>query len=200
MSFKKRVEKSHGPVELSPGTLGAWIIGIIDVGTQPYEFNGVPGDPRQRLWIVIDIPKQPGNENGPMLFSHDCVFSFHESSNLRDYYEGVFGVTLEDGTEVDPRDLLGKECTIQVKKTKGGWPTITAMLGATRGSKLPKTNRKPMAWSIDDLKVPQIPKELDWIPAAYGHTIDSTLIESEEYQDRFHPERKGAPTNADTPY
>lgn len=106
-----------GPSELAPaGIHRAICCGVIDLGTQCFEFNGEARELHKVMlrWELSDEPAQA--DGRPLQISREFTASLHEKSALRPFLVGWRGkpFTPEELARFDMAALLGQPCQLSV--------------------------------------------------------------------------------------
>jgi hypothetical protein len=103
---------------MDAGTYSAVICGIIDLGTQTVEWDGVQKQQPQLL-LQIEFPSETYESKGATrtrILSTTVTKSVHEKSTLRKHLTSLFGrnLTSAELDDFELSDLLGKPATVSV--------------------------------------------------------------------------------------
>ncbi len=133
------------------GTHLARCVSFIDIGTQPYEYQGETKTPR-KVRIAFETPNETAvftEEKGeqPFLVSTELTLSLHEKSNLFKMLSGWIGLTEKDKDKFDPeKDLLGQPCLISttedVSKRGNKFANIANVSPVMKGTECPEAVNK----------------------------------------------------------
>ncbi len=167
--------------ELAPdGNHVAACVGVIDLGTQTYEFNGSAISNRKVLlqWELVNEAMSDGR---PFMVSAEFTLSLHEKSKLRPFLENWRGrpFTPEELAGFDLDSLAGRGCMLNVvhEVSKKG-KTFSAVKSASR---MPKGLPNPAA-SVDVV----IYSIADPIPEGIAEWIAAKIAGSEEKKTAAH--------------
>lgn len=189
------------PAENQP----AMLVGVIDLGTHPSEFQGETRD-RPLVYLVWELTtaRKSGttaNHTIGQLFTN----SFHKKAGLRAMVEKLLKRQIPDGEEFDLRTLFSVPCFVDVKvkeitTRKGDQRTVANWDGCSqppRGTSVPPATVEPLYWELEPGKaLPNAP----WLPLLYGKTVADKIKESNEWR-AFSPAQQAAaqPTGTTAP-
>ena len=103
---------------VEPGTYAAVCIGVIDLGTQPVEFEGEKKQ-QHKLIITFELSEQMG-DGRPFVANREFTVSLHEKAGLRKFLAGWRGrdFNAEELAGFDLKNLLGKGCLLSMIQSK----------------------------------------------------------------------------------
>lgn len=141
-------ESSNKEYKIIPaGTHIATCISFVDIGTQPFTYQGEEKFPR-KVRISFETPLETavfkeGDDEKPFMVSTEFTMSFHEKSNLTKMLCSWLSLSAEEVKSVDPeKDLLGKSCLINIsheKTSKGNtFAKIQTVSPLMKGTETPK--------------------------------------------------------------
>jgi hypothetical protein len=198
-SFKRRVEASEGDYELPPGgSYLATFVGLIDLGTQPRDYEGKHWE-EHKIVLAWEIDEK-NSEGENFIVIKDYTFSLHEKANLRKMIEAYSGKALADDQELDLLLLLGKPCVLSlsegVSSKKQKFVNVTAVSRLMKGQTAPKATRKIFIFDFEFVEDPRLdPVIPDYFPPLYGRKLADDIKRSPEWQRIAVP---GIPASAPT--
>lgn len=170
--------------ELAPdGNHVAACVGVIDLGTQTYEYNGSSISNRKVLlqWELVNEAMTDGR---PFMVSAEFTLSLHEKSKLRPFLENWRGrpFTAEELAGFNLESLAGMGCMLNVvhETSKKG----KAFANVKSASRLPK-GMPPPDISSDVLTY----SIADPIPEGIAEWIAGKIAASEEKKAAAHADR-----------
>lgn len=126
------------------GNHGALLIRIVDIGTQVGEYKGEKTVRRQEIW-TWEVPLELREDGQPFIISKFYTASLGEKSNLYKDLKNWLGKA--PANDLNPQDLLGKACQIQVNmKEDTGKTSIGTVASLTKGVTLPKKPHNPLVF------------------------------------------------------
>ena len=185
MSFKKAPTESVD-FELPPGgTYLGTFLGLIDLGTQEWEWNGKKQS-SHKIYFLWELNERNANDDN-FIVGADYTFSLNEKANLRKMIEGYSGKPLDPSKEIDISVLVGKPCIVSVAEgiTSGGkkFVEVTGIARLMKGQVAHSPSRETFLFDIDthpDFSVdPPIP---DWVPPLYGRNVAEEIKKSPEWK------------------
>ena len=187
MPFKTKAKTSEGDFELPPGgTYPAVWVGLINLGTQPREFNGKKWE-EEKIYFLWELVGEHDSKGKPFIVSNDYTFSLHEKANLRKMVEGYYGKALGAEQELDLVLLIGKPCILSLSEGLSGkgqkYVEIVGVQRPMKGQTIGKPETEQFVWDFDlheGTGDPQIP---DWVPPIYGRKIVDEIKKSPEWAD-----------------
>lgn len=187
--------------ELAPeGTHIARCIQIVDLGTQPVEFNGEKKE-QHKARITWELPNEQRvfkEENGeqPFLVSKEFTVSLSEKANLRKVLESWRGKAFEDSElqGFDVMNVLGVPCMLQIihKTSKSGnkYAEISSVMKLMKGTVCPNQINPSTSLSFED-----------WNEAIFNglnEWLRDKIKLSPEYRALREPENMHIPDNNNT--
>lgn len=191
MAWNKKVSSGGGAGEyqlIPSGTHVGTLCGVFDVGTHAETFGGETKD-KEKLVAVFQLAKlAPGGKN--YVIGERYTHSYNEKANWRGIVEGILGRELDDGEDVDPRELLGKQFLLSIQHTKTGDKTyhnLKSVSPLPEGMPAPQfkaTYAYPLVtWGVTDSE--PFPREHEgWLPWIYGESIRTIAESSLEVRGR----------------
>lgn len=137
------VSDSGSNYEQAPiGAHSARCIGLIDIGTQHGEYEGVPNVRRQVIirWELPDEPMTTGENAGqPFTVSEFFTLSLGEKASLRKALVSWRGkdFTTDELKGFDMKSILGAACMLQVGRNKNDKAKVTAVMSRPKAVAVP---------------------------------------------------------------
>ncbi len=187
MSFKRKSKSSEGDFELPPGgSYAAVFIGLIDLGTQPREYNGKKWE-EDKVYLLWELTGEADSEGDNFVVGKDYTFSLHEKANLRKMIEAYYGKRFPDDYEFDLLLLMGKPCVLGISEGKSGndkkYVEVTSVAQPTKGQIVPPPVRKLFIFDFEFVENPAIdPVIPDWVPPLYGRRIVDEIKQSPQWK------------------
>ena len=187
MSFKKAPAASTTDYELPPGgSYPAIFIGLIDLGTQTWEYNNKKNE-SHKIYFLWELTSEKNSEGNNFVVGADYTFSLHEKANLRKMVESYNGKPLDPEKEIDIMLLIGKPCVLSLTEGKSSndkaFVEVTGVARPIKGQNVPTASRKPYIFDFEfhpDFK--QDPPIPDWVPMLYGRSIIEEIKKSPEWK------------------
>lgn len=187
--------------ELAPeGTHIARCIQIVDLGTQPVEFNGEKKE-QHKARITWELPNEQRvfkEENGeqPFLVSKEFTVSLSEKANLRKVLESWRGKAFEENElqGFDVMNVLGVPCMLQIihKTSKSGnkYAEISSVMKLMKGTVCPDQINPSTSLSFEDWN--------ETIFNGLNEWLRDKIKLSPEYRALREPENMHIPDNNNT--
>jgi hypothetical protein len=155
------------PRELAPaGNHRATCCGVIDLGTQTFEFNG-ESKSMHKLMLRFELSDECDAEGRPILISREFTASLHEKAALRAFLESWRGRPFgpEELKGFDPSALLGQPCLVgvihEVSRNGKTYANIKSVGRLPKGMAPPEPVADQVHYQIEDGDPPsELP---DWI-------------------------------------
>lgn len=181
-----------GDYQLCPaGNQAAQLTCLFDVGTHSESFGGETKE-NPKVVAVFQLAKKDDSGHN-YIIGERYTMSLNSKAKLRPIVEGLLGRSLVDGEELDPRDLIGKQCLVNIVHDKSGDKTYHNISGVTPlpdgFPEIPadRFERPIVAWGVDDGH-PFPTQHESWLPYIYGKPIFKLAEESLECKGRsYHP-------------
>jgi hypothetical protein len=187
MSFKAKAKSSEGDFELPPGgTYPAVWIGLINLGTQPREYNGKKWE-EEKILFIWELTSEADANGENFTVQQDYTFSLHEKANLRKMLEAFWGKSMGEDQELDLVILIGKPCVLSLtegKSSKGQkFIEIASVARPMKGQNVPAPTREPFVWDFDLHDGNGDPPIPDWVHPLYGRDIVEEIKRSPEWTE-----------------
>lgn len=134
MKLKKTVGGNYE--QLESGTYVARLISAIYLGTQFGEWQGQETK-AQKVWLTWEIPAERINDTARQQ-SAEFTYSFNAKSKFLPVAQTLLGRNINDGEEIDMKDLIGKECLLSIGETKTGKAKVTGVARMMSGVTCPE--------------------------------------------------------------
>lgn len=104
-----------------PGPHAAVCVRIIDLGTQPNNYNGQESEPKRKLRVFWELSDKMG-DGRPFLMMKQYTTSLHKKATFRKDLESWTAIKLTEGqiAKFQPDVLLGKSCMLSLIEAKDG--------------------------------------------------------------------------------
>lgn len=177
--FSVKAKNSSGAGEVPPaGTHPAVCVGVIDLGTQPYEYQGQHKMVRMvyLLWEMT-AEKVSGFKDRNHVIGRSYNVSFGPKSTLRQLVEKWRGKSFAEGEEFDLAKLAGQKCLLIVTHNDKGYARVDGVSSVPKGMDVPAAQHRPVLYEVGGAE--PIPED-DWIPWMFGKTIADHVRGCEE--------------------
>ena len=163
-----------------PGVL----IAIIDLGTQNSEYQGVKREAHE-IFMCWELTDQivSGTKDRHHLIGKRFTYSFHSKAGLRQLIEKWRGRAYKDDDELNPIDMLGKPCLVNVSNSQKEDRIFAKFEGVgplPKSMTCPPAQHKVVAWEVESGDI----KALEWLPWCYGSKIADIVMDSPEWKER----------------
>lgn len=181
-AFKIKASSGGGDFSVPPpGNHPAVLVGLVDVGTQEEEYQGVRKSAR-KVFLAWELTGEADPATGKnFIVGRDYTASMHERSALRAIIEKWRGKALGDDEEFELTKILGKPCLLSLvhKQSQTGktYAKIDSIGALPKGMTAPPATITPFSWEIEGGDVSKIP---DWMPRVYGELIKDVIARAEE--------------------
>lgn len=194
MPIAKEGSSHRNPVPV--GVHHAVCYAVIDLGTQPPQEGSMYAarGPVPKVMVCwefpserIDVEREGVQRNMPRSLSQEYTLSLHERAGLRKMLESWRGrtFTADELKGFDLRNILGKNCLINVLHKDNGYEKIAAVMGLPSGSQQRKPENPVVLYDIGTGPLPS------GIPAWIARKIDGSL-------ERSHGTQASQPQGGDT--
>lgn len=183
--FSKKASNSSGEdFERPPsGAHPAYLIGLIDLGTQPYIFNKEQKE-APKIMFVWELTAEKNKAGDSFVVGQDFTFSLAKNSHLRPFAEGWIGKSLGADEEVDFLSLVGQPCQITLTDgtTASGkkFVEVASVCKPMRGLTVPEMTITPYVYTFESRKEPDLP---GWVPFSYGKKVLDVMKLAKEWND-----------------
>ena len=118
----KQTQKEGGDFKpIEAGTHKARLVSIVDLGSQPYEYQGV-SKTRPRIFLTFELPDERITVEGvdkPMVISSEFTMSLSDKGYLKPVIEGLLGRKVTPAEQAnfssdEFEKLVGKPCMLSV--------------------------------------------------------------------------------------
>ncbi len=159
-----------------PGSYAAVCIRMIDLGTQPQEWQGTTKF-NHKVKIVWELSEKMA-DGRPFISMRDFTVSLHEKAALRKFLAGWRGrdFTPEELAGFDPKVLIGKGCLLSLIQN-GEYINIDSASKLPKGMEAPVPVNSTVFFSLSDFNQEEFDKLSD--------KIKDKIKGSPEYQSLF---------------
>lgn len=156
-----------------PGSYAAVCIRMIDMGTQPQEWQGTTKF-NHKVKIVWELSEKMA-DGRPFISMRDFTVSLHEKAALRKFLAGWRGrdFTPEELAGFDPKVLIGKGCLLSLIQN-GEFINIDSASKLPKGMEAPVPQNPTIFFSLSDFSQEEFDKLSD--------KIKEKIKQSPEYQ------------------
>src|SRR5262245_12866134 len=187
-------DATTGP-SLPAGNHASRLVGLVGLGMHKSPFAEGDGgaEPRltNRVLLVFEVPA----ENA--VIGHVLTLSLHLRSGLRPVAEALLGRPLADKEGLDPGELLGKGCLVDVRPavsaTGRTFSKVAAVTSLPKGLPAPEATRALFNWYPGDPL-----SELEaaaWLPHVFGRPALEVVRGSVGFAAAYPKAAIGAPTD-----
>lgn len=183
----KANNKEGGDFELTPAGLhSAVLIGVIDLGTHPFTYQGKTNTPR-KIFLVWELTAEHTKEGETFVVGADYTWSLNKKATVRHMLEAWIGRAFAEDEEFDPLKLIGKPCVVNVsigQSAKGQkFAEITNVASPMKGQQVPPATRESCIWHMSQLTCKKEPIIIpDWMPRIYGRLLSDDIKASDEWK------------------
>jgi hypothetical protein len=176
----------EGSFELPPaGTYPAVLVGVVDLGTQSWVFNGEAKKAR-KIFLAWELVGEHDSKGRPFVLGQDYTLSLNAKANYRALVEAWTGKTFADGQKFNITDMVGKPCLLTVTEGQSGngkkFAEIAGVAAPLRNMTVAEPANVPFVFSVRTIHssadLPEVP---DWMPRSYGKPLGDVIKASEEF-------------------
>lgn len=182
--------KSKGPKydPIPAGMHQAYVVGVIDCGTHPDEYQGKKRD-RQMLRLIFELPALINEDGEPRMTGSYYTNSNSEKSTLIKLVNAWRGsaMTAAQLAEFCPSSLISRPCVVTISHTESDGKTydnVVAIAKPMQGMTFPPMKSKPVVFDIDEFdqaKFDALPDFLkDKIVASYEYKARGTPAQASQ--------------------
>ena len=179
------------------GNHPAVLVGIVDMGTQKSDYQGVVKWNRRAYFAWELVTKRNSLTGRNHVLGMDLTMSFADKAKLKAFVEAWLNRSIPPGEQFDVSSLLGKPCLLNVK-LKGEYPRIDGVGAVPDGLTVPAAQTKPVAWLLSGRPVGSALDIPEWVPWLYGRSVADHIRECKEWGGDIAPV-SGGNFSAETP-
>jgi hypothetical protein len=177
-----------------PGAHVARCIGLIDLGTNHYEYKGKPKTGRQAIfrWELPHEVKKEGDFAGePFIVMRYFSLTLADKGHLRKALESWRGkpFTPDELKGFELKNVLGKPCMLQVVRDEKDRAKVESIMSVPKGLSVPERIGELQYFSFDDFKQADFDALPEW--------IRDQIEESDEWKELQEPGATAASSDAD---
>lgn len=168
-----------------PGTYMARCVGVVDLGTQEFEFSGQKGERRQII-VKWELPTElvtKGDYAGqPLVITKFYTFSLNEKANLRHDLVSWRGrefsaEDLRDGFDVSK--LLGVPCLVTITSTETDRVKVAAVAQPPKGTKVPPQVNPSVLFDLEAFDGAVFAGLQDWVKDIIRRSPEFAALENQ---------------------
>jgi hypothetical protein len=182
----KASNSEGGDYERPPtGSHPAVLIGLIDLGTHGFVYQGERKEAR-KLLFAWELTAEQNKQGENFVVAADFTWSLGKNANLRKFLEGWTGRGFANDEEFDIGSLLGKSCVVNLTEgqtAKGNkFIEVASATPPMRGLTVPPAKRPIYAFSLaQETSATEDPDIPDWVPYLYGRKVVDEVKASIEW-------------------
>ncbi len=195
MGWTQKANSGGGNFEACPaGTHPAVLVGIIDLGTQDENFNGV-AKKAHKAFLMWEIPGEKDASGQSHIIGREYTVSFHEKAGLRQMVEAWRGKPFTEGEEFDLSKLMGQACLLTVITEEKNGKTFSKLKGVgglIKGMAKPVATIAPISFNLEENHPSAFPT-FEWLPWSYGSKLIDIAANSPEWKEKANGQQTAKP-------